>query len=231
MRAGDTFIELVRQAWLYALSRRTEFVGALGDHLLLVGIALGVSVLLCVPLGVWTSRAGSASAPVMGLVTGLRSLPSLAVLFVLIPYLGLSLRSATLALTLLAMPPILINTDAAFRTLDAAVLEAARAMGMTRRQVLLRVEAPLALPVVLAGVRTAAVEVLSSAVLAAFVGSGGLGIYITRGFALFDYSILLVGAVPIAALTLFAEVALTGLARAAEPRGRRTVGRPAVKGV
>lgn len=220
MRVGGDLVELVRQAWLYGLSRRAEFADALGEHLILVGIALGVSILVCVPLGVWTSRAGAAAAPVIGAVTGLRSLPSLAVLFVLIPVLGLSLTSAALALTLLAMPPILINTDTAFRTIDAAVLEAARAMGMTRRQVLLRVEARLALPVVLAGVRTAAVEVLSSATLAAFVGSGGLGIYITRGFSLFDYTILLVGAVPVAALTLFAEVSLTGLARVAEPPGR-----------
>lgn len=224
MRTGGSLIELVRQAWLYGLSRRAEFVNALGDHLLLVGIALGVGILVCVPLGVWTSRPRSASAPVMGVVTGMRALPSLAVLFVLIPYLGLSLGSAALALTLLAMPPILINTDTAFRTIDAAVLEAARAMGMTRRQVLFRVEAPLALPVVLAGVRTAAVEVTASATLAAFVGSGGLGIYITRGFALFDYTILLVGAVPVAALTLIAEVALTGLARASEPPGRSATG-------
>lgn len=220
MRTGGSLVELVRQAWLYGLSRRAEFADALSDHLILVGIALGISILVCVPLGVWTSRGSAASAPVMGLVTGLRSLPSLAVLFVLIPYLGLSLRSAALALTLLAMPPILINTDTAFRTIDAAVLEAAGAMGMTRNQVLWRVEAPLAVPVVLAGVRTAAVEVLSSATLAAFVGSGGLGIYITRGFALFDYTILLVGAVPVALLTLIAEIVLTGLARAAEPPGR-----------
>lgn len=223
MRTGGSLIELVRQAWLYALGRRAEFAGALGEHLLLVGIALGVSVLACVPLGVWTSRARTASTPVMSAITGIRALPSLAVLFILIPYLGLSLRSAALALTLLAMPPILINTDTAFRTIDAAVLEAARAMGMTRRQVLFRVEAPLALPVVLAGVRTSAVEVIASATLAAFVGSGGLGIYITRGFALFDYTILLVGAVPVALLTLIAEVTLTGLARAAEPPGRSAV--------
>lgn len=222
MRTGVPLVELIREAWRYGLEHRAEFADALGDHLFLVGIALGISILLCVPLGIWTSRAGTAATPVMSVITGLRSLPSLAVLFVLIPYLGLSLRSAALALTLLAMPPILINTDAAFRTIDAAVLEAARAMGMTSRQVLFRVEIPLALPVVLAGIRTAAMEVLSSATLAAFVGSGGLGIYITRGFALFDYTILFVGAVPLAALTLIAEVVLTGLARAAEPPGHST---------
>lgn len=217
MGNGGPLVELLRQAWLYGLDRRAEFGGALIDHLQLVGVALGVSVLVCLPLGVWTSRSRWASTVVMNLITGMRVVPSLAVLFLLIPFLGLSTGSAIIALTLLAMPPILINTDAAFRTIDAAVLEAAGAMGMTRGQVLLRVEVPLALPVILAGVRTAAVEIISSATLAAFVGVGGLGIYITRGFALYDYAILLVGAVPVAALTLVSEVLFTGLARAASP--------------
>jgi len=217
MMPDSAILTLLRQAWLYGMGRRGEFVGALLAHLQLVGVALGVSVLVCLPLGVWTSRSRWASATVMNAITGLRVLPSLAVLFLLIPYLGLSTASATLALTLLAMPPILINTDAAYRTIDAAVLEAAGAMGMTRGQILVRVETPLALPVILAGIRTAAVEIISSATLAAFVGSGGLGIYITRGFALFDYAILLVGAIPVAALTLVAELLFGGLARAASP--------------
>jgi osmoprotectant transport system permease protein len=116
----------------------------------------------------------------------------------------------------LALPPVLLNTDAAFRNLDPAVLESARSTGMTRRQILLRIEFPLALPVILTGVRTAAVEVIASATLAAFVGSGGLGIYITRGFALYDYPILMVGAVPVALLTLLIEAMLAGLQRAVQ---------------
>jgi osmoprotectant transport system permease protein len=124
-----------------------------------------------------------------------------------------------LALILLALPPVLINTDAAFRSQDAAVVEAARGMGMSAWQVLYRVEFPLALPVILTGIRTASVEVISSATLAAFVGSGGLGIYITRGFALYDFAILMVGAVPVALLTLLAETSLSILQRAVQPPG------------
>jgi osmoprotectant transport system permease protein len=121
------------------------------------------------------------------------------------------------ALTVLAMPPILINTDAAFRNLDPAVIEAAQGMGMTAGQVLRRIEFPLALPVILTGIRTAAVEIISSATLAAFVGSGGLGIYITRGFALYDYGILMLGAAPVALLTLIAETILALLQRLFQP--------------
>jgi osmoprotectant transport system permease protein len=116
----------------------------------------------------------------------------------------------------LACPPVLINTDAGFRGVDAGVIEAARGMGMDRRQVMWRVEVPLALPVVVAGMRTAAVEVFASATLAAFIGGGGLGDFIYRGFALFSPHIMLVGAIPVALLTLGAEGLLAGAQRLVE---------------
>ncbi len=209
-------IEIIHQAFLYALSHSQEFEGALGAHLALVGVALGSAILISIPLGIWTSRSRLASLTIMNAVNGIRVIPSLAVLFLVIPYLGLSTSSAAVALAVLALPPVLMNTDAAFRTLDPAMLEAARGMGMTPRQSLLRVEFPMALPVILTGIRTATVEVISSATLAAFVGSGGLGIYITRGFALYDFSILMVGAFPVALLTLIAEGGLSILQRSVE---------------
>jgi osmoprotectant transport system permease protein len=153
----------------------------------------------------------------MNLVNGLRVIPSLAVLFLIIPYLGLTSTSAIVALTILAMPPVLINTDAAFRTLEPAIIEAARGMGMSSFQRLFKVEFPLAIPVILTGVRISAVDVIASATLAAFVGSGGLGIYITRGFALYDYSILFVGAIPVALITLLVEGMLALLQKTLQP--------------
>jgi osmoprotectant transport system permease protein len=215
----NPYADIFGRAYQYAASRAPEFWGAVNDHLVLVGIALGVAILLCVPLGFWTARSRLASLAFMNTINGLRVIPSLAVLFILVPYLGLTTGAASVALILLALPPVLINTDAAFRSLDPAVLEAARGMGMNAWQVLYRVEFPLALPVILTGIRTASVEVISSATLAAFVGSGGLGIYVTRGFALYDFAILMVGAVPVAALTLLAEVSLSVLQRAAQPPG------------
>ena len=118
---------------------------------------------------------------------------------------------------MLALPPVLINTDAAFRGIDHAIREAAFGMGMTSWQVLRRVEIPLALPVVVAGIRTAAVEVIASATLSAFVGAGGLGLYVIRGFALYDNSILLVGAVPVAVLALLAQISMSALQRGVQP--------------
>jgi osmoprotectant transport system permease protein len=182
-------------------------------------VALVVAILICVPLGIRTSRSKGTANLTINLFNGLRVVPSLAILFLAIPYFGLSFFSAALALTILALPPVLINTDAAFRSLDPAIRESAYGMGMTSRQALYRVEFPLALPVILIGIRTAAVEVIASATLAAFIGSGGLGIYITRGFALYDPAILLVGAVPVAMLTLLAEGLLSGMQRMVQPPG------------
>lgn len=192
-------------AWQYVLAHIDEFQLALREHLFLVTISMLVGIVVCVPLGVWTARSKRIATAALNTVNTLRVIPSLAILFLLIPYLGLSSTSALIALIILALPPILINTDAAFRGISPAILEAARGMGMTQRQILTQIELPLAAPVILTGIRIAAVEVIASATLAAFVGSGGLGIYITRGFALYDYPILFVGAVPVALLTLFSE--------------------------
>ncbi len=210
-------METFTKALDYAGSHRAELLGALGEHLRLVVIALGIGLLVCVPLGILTSRSRLAALTFINGFNALRVIPSLAILFLAIPYFGASRTSALIALTVLALPPILINTDTAFRRIDPAVREAALGMGMSRGQLLRRVEIPLALPVVLAGVRTATVEVIASATLAAFIGAGGLGIYITRGFALFDNRILLVGAVPVALLALAAEVGLGALQRAVQP--------------
>jgi osmoprotectant transport system permease protein len=210
-------MNVVSRASTYASDHRDELIAAVQRHLLLVGIALGIGIVLCVPLGVVTSRSRVASITVINGFNALRVIPSLAILFLALPYFGLSLKSAVLALTILALPPILINTDAAFRNIDPAIREAAYGMGMAWREVLGRVEFPLAAPVIVAGIRTAAVEVIASATLAAFIGGGGLGIYITRGFALYDNAILLVGAVPVALLALIAEIGMSGLQRALQP--------------
>ena len=211
--------ELLQETYLYVIAHQAELWDALRQHLLLVAVALGISIVLCVPLGIWTARSRVAATTLINLFNGLRVIPSLAVLFLAIPYFGLSFTSAAIALTLLALPPVLINTDAAYRTIDQAIREAARGMGMTKSQILWQVETPLALPVIVTGVRTAATEVIASATLAAFIGSGGLGLFIVRGFSLFSIPILLVGAIPVALLTLMAELLLGGLQRVLEPPG------------
>ncbi|MEQ8539380.1 MAG: ABC transporter permease [Coleofasciculus sp. D1-CHI-01] len=197
----------------YIASHPDNFREALGQHLLLVLVPLTISLVLGLPLGLLSARSRTASTVLINTVNGLRVIPSLAILFVAIPYLGLSFKSAAVALTLLALPPILISTDVAFRNIEPTIIEAAKGMGMSPRQILQQIEIPLVLPVIIAGVKTATVEVIASATLAAFIGAGGLGSFIVLGFALYDQSILLVGAIPVAILALVAEVGLSTLQR------------------
>ncbi|MEN9221961.1 MAG: ABC transporter permease [Thermostichus sp. BF3_bins_97] len=201
----------------YAQNNSDMLFQALLQHLQLVAVPLGIGLLFGLPLGFLSSRSQAFSLLVINSFSGLRVIPSLAILFLAIPYFGLSFRSAVIALTALVMPPILISTDVAFRGIEPAIREAAFGMGMTPAQVLRQIEIPLALPVVLAGIKTATIEVIASATLAAFIGVGGLGTFITLGFALYDNAILLVGAIPVALLAILAEVSLSSLQRALQP--------------
>jgi osmoprotectant transport system permease protein len=198
-------MDLLEGALQYYLQNQDFFWQAAQQHLQLSLSALGIGLLVCLPLGIWTARRASVAQVVINFFNSLRVLPSLAILFLALPYLGLGFLPALAALTVLAFPPILINTYTGLRNVDRAVVEAAYGMGMTPGQALTRVELPLAAPAILAGVRIASVEVISSATLAAFIGGGGLGDFITRGFALFDTRIMLVGAIPVALLALASE--------------------------
>lgn len=208
---------MFQQTLEYVLNNSEKFVAALQQHLLLVAVPLLIGMVVGLPLGLWSARSKVVSTVVINGFNALRVIPSLAVLFLAIPVLGLSFASAAIALTLLAMPPILISTDVAFRTIDPAIREAATGMGMSKQQILRQIELPLALPVVVAGIKTATVEVIASATLAAFVGAGGLGDFIVLGFAAYDPAILLVGAVPVALLALIAEVGLSWVQRSLQP--------------
>jgi osmoprotectant transport system permease protein len=201
-------------AWRYFQNNRDDFWNSLVQHLALSGSALLIALLVCVPLGVWAARSKLVAQLGINTANALRVVPSLAILFLAYPYLGLGFRNALVALTVLACPPILINTYAGFRSVDPAVVEAARGMGMQPAQVIRSVELPLALPVILAGIRIATVEVIASAALAAFIAAGGLGIFIQRGFAVNRPEITLAGVVPIALLALLADALLAGAQRA-----------------
>lgn len=202
-------------AYRYLLEHQSDFWQALATHLRLSGTALLIALVVCIPAGIWAAKRRQVANSIINTANGLRVIPSLAILFVVQPYLGLGARSALVALTVLACPPILINTYAGFRAVDRAVIEAAYGMGMAGSQVLRRIEWPLALPIILAGIRIATVEVIASASLAAFIAAGGLGNFIQRGFAVGQPSIMLVGTIPIALLALLADALLARGQRAA----------------
>lgn len=204
----------LRGALTYFLDNQAAFREALTVHLRLSLTALAIALVLSVPLGIWAARRRQVAQPIINLANALRVVPSLAVLFLALPYFGIGFTPSLIALTVLACPPILINTYAGFRSVDRAVIEAAYGMGMASRQVLRAVEFPLALPVLVAGVRIATVEVIASASLAAYIAGGGLGEFIQRGFAVNNLSITIAGTIPIALLALLADALLAGVQRA-----------------
>lgn len=188
-------------------------------YVALASAALVLGMLAGIPLGALSSHVRALRTPVLTLVNIGRVVPSLAMLTFMIPLFGLGFTPALAALTLLAIPPVAINADLAFRGVPAAALDAAAGMGMTRSQRFARVEWPLAFPLLFTGVRTAATEVIASAVLAAFIGAGGLGEYVTTGLQANQPEWLWTGVAAIAVIALAVEFALAFAQRRLE-KGR-----------
>jgi osmoprotectant transport system permease protein len=209
---GDC-LEAIGQAFEYIIENPGPFWKAAGEHLALSFSALLLALVISFPLGIYTSRSKFAYRFIINLSGVGRVIPSVAVLILLYPLFGLGFTSAFIALTLLAIPPILINTDAGLRAVNPAILEAAGGMGMSRWQVLSKVELPLASPVILGGIRTATIEVIASATLASFIGAGGFGDFINQGLTGSSTTRLLVGAVPVALLAIATELLLGTLQR------------------
>jgi len=195
------------------------FFAHLGAHVGLSLAAIAIAIAVGVPLGAFASGRPLARIVTLGGAGALRVVPSLAILTLTLPYLGLGFRPALLALVVLALPPIVINTELGLRAAPPASVDAARGLGMTAREIRRRIEWPLALPLLVAGTRTAAVEVVASATLAAFIGGGGLGDFIVDGLATDDVGELLLGAIAVALLALTVDAALGRVGHRFRPRG------------
>jgi osmoprotectant transport system permease protein len=186
----------------------TDLAAHTWAYLTLAFSALAAGTGAGVPLGAVTAHTPLLRAPILALGNIGRVVPSLAILTFMLPVLGVGFLPAFVALTLLAAAPVLINTDLAFRSVPAAVRDAARGMGMTGSQQLWRVEWPIAFPILFTGVRTAATEVIGSAVLASFIGAGGLGEYITTGLQANQPEQLWTGVIAIGIIALVTEFVL-----------------------
>jgi osmoprotectant transport system permease protein len=195
------------------------------EHLWYSLLAVAISAAIAIPLGLLIGHFRRGDAILVGLVNSLRSLPTLGILTFLVLLLGLGLIPPIIALVLLGIPPILAGTYAGVANVDPVVVDAARAMGMTRTQVLSRVEVPNALPLIVGGLRNATLQVIATATVAAYVNLGGLGRYMFDGLALGDYARVLVGAILVAALALILDGILAVAVWASVPgtgRLRRT---------
>ncbi|HTA22462.1 MAG TPA: ABC transporter permease [Terriglobales bacterium] len=206
--------------WQFMLQNHVEVIELTLEHLWLVAISTGLAVLVGIPLGILITRRPWLNKPILGSANIIQTIPSLALFGFLLPAPWIGARAdrlAILALMLYALLPLIRNTYAGIKGVDPAVVEAGRGMGLTDWQLLFQVQLPLALGVIIAGVRVATVISVGLATIAAAIGAGGLGEYIFRGLAMVNNSVILAGAIPAALMALTADVGLGWLERKLDP--------------
>jgi osmoprotectant transport system permease protein len=197
--------------WL--VSHPLELAELLGQHLAIVGTALFAALVIALPLGYWAARRPGARGPIYGIFGAIYTIPSLALLALLVPVFGLGFWTAVIALTAYAQMILIRNTVAGFQGINPAQLEAAAGLGMTRAQQLWRVELPLALPVIVGGVRIATVALIAIASVAAWINAGGLGVLFFDGIHRNDVQKIVAGSIASAALAVIADALLRGIER------------------
>ncbi|MEI4770081.1 ABC transporter permease [Psychrobacillus sp. FJAT-51614] len=199
--------------------RWSEVIEATSVHIQLVFFSMLIAIVLGIGLGILITRVPKLSTVVLGGAGILQTIPSLALLGFMIPIFGIGVNTAIAALFLYSLLPIIRNTYTGIKDVNKATVEAAKGMGMTSLQVLLKVELPLAIPMIMAGVRTAAVINVGTATLAAFIGAGGLGDFIFLGITRGIDGLILLGAIPAALLAIILEIFFTYLERWTTPEG------------
>jgi len=203
----------------FILDPKNDFLGKTIEYFELCGLSIAVAIVIGVVLGALVSRNAILAFIAVNLSGLMRAIPIIAVLLIFVPFLGLGFLPAIIALIVLGIPPILLNTYTGIRGIDPAMIEAGKGMGMTTWQIATRIQAPLVTPLVAAGIRTSAVQIIATATLAAFIGAGGYGDYIVDGISVFNYTELIVGAVSVAILALLVEVLMSWLQRVLTPEG------------
>lgn len=204
---------------IVAVLQRSDFVENFIIHIELSVLAILFAILVSIPIAIAVNRSDFLSTFAINVGNIGRAVPSLAILVLMFPFFGLGFDSALFALTLLAVSPILINAVVGLRQVSRQILDAARGMGLSGRQILTGIQIPIAAPIVFAGIRTSAVQVVASATLATFIGGGALGDYIVEGFQRGDINISLAGALTVAVLAIITEVGFGAAERLATPKG------------
>lgn len=210
--------------WFTTASHWSGDAGAvhrLTEHVTMSAASVLVAAAVALPLGIWLGHTGRGGALAINVSNVGRALPSFAILVIAAQLFGIGWRPAFVALVALAIPPMVTNSYVGMREVDPDVREAARGMGMTGGESLWRVELPVALPLVMAGVRTAAVQVVATATIAALVAWGGLGRFIVDGIAQRDFVQVFAGAVLVGSLSIVTELGLAGVQRLVVPKGLR----------
>ncbi|ANE46560.1 hypothetical protein SY83_10045 [Paenibacillus swuensis] len=215
--------------WEVIVGRQDEIIQATLEHIQISFIALLIAIVISIPLGLLLTRAPRLAGPVIGVTSLFQTIPSLALLGFMIPILGIGMAPAIVALTVYALLPILRNTYTGIMNVDKPIKEAGTGMGMTSLQVMFKVELPLALNVIMAGIRTATVMLIGVATLASLVGAGGLGDLIFRGISTVNTELILAGTIPAALLAIVFDYMLARMEQAVTPKGIRKGTKPSSK--
>jgi len=200
-------------------SRSAAIASATVEHLVLTIVALLLANLIAIPLGVFLTRHQKWAEPIIGITSVFQTIPSLALLGLMIPLFGIGFMPAIVALTIYGLLPILRNTYTGILEVNAAAIEAGVGMGMTSKQVLFWIELPLARPIIMAGIRTATVLLVGIATLASLIGAGGLGDLIFRGISTANQELILAGAIPAALLAIGFDIVLKKAEKRMQPQG------------
>jgi osmoprotectant transport system permease protein len=203
----------------FILDPKNDFIGQTIEYLKICGVSIAAAIVIGVILGAAVSRNAFLAFLAINLSGLMRAIPIIAVLIFFVPFLGLGFTPTIIALIVLGIPPILLNTYTGIRGVDPAMIDAAKGMGMTTWQIARRIQAPLVTPLVAAGIRTSAVQVVATATLAAFIGAGGYGDYIVDGINVFNYTELTAGAIAVAVLAMLVEIFMSWLQRVVTPAG------------
>lgn len=201
------------------ISRQDMIQTAFLEHIYLSFVAVAIGIAIALPTGILIARYRRFAEPIIGVTAVFQTIPSLALFGFLVPLLGIGSPTALIALIIYALLPILRNTYTGITGVDSSIIEAGRGMGMTRTQILKQIELPLALPFIMAGIRTATVLTVGIATLATFVGAGGLGDIIYRGLQSYNNSLVLAGALPVALLAIGFDLILKWIEKRTTPKG------------
>lgn len=217
-------MNMVTETWQW-LTDAAHWSGSSGilqrslEHLGYTGMVVVLTLLVAVPAGWWVGHTGRFSGLVVGVSAAARALPTLGLITLFGVLLGIGIVPPLVALVVLAVPSVLAGAFAGFDTIDHRIIDAARAQGFTTGQLLRGIEIPLGVPLLIGGIRTAALQVMSTATLAAYVGAGGLGRFVFLGLNTQDYAMMLGASVMVIVLTILIDLVLAGLQRWSVPRG------------
>ena len=201
--------------------RGPEILKLTGEHMRITGVAVFLAILVGVPLGIYITKNKKVANVVLNTANIFQTLPSLALFGLIIPIMGIGFKPAIFVLFLYALLPIIKNTCIGINSIDPSIIEAGRGMGMTKTQILTMVEIPLALPIIMGGIRISTVINIGTATIAALIGAGGLGDFIFKGISMGNNNLILAGAVPTALLALSVDFILGLVEKKLTPQGLR----------